>query len=81
MKIEELKGDSSPWIYDGCGPQAKPEELSHDVDVLGLLTSAVINRDGMNTVCMEDGGIERGEVRRWTRGAILAKLDAKAQCL
>lgn len=81
MKIKELKGDGSPWIYDGCGPQAKPEELSRDVNVLGLLTSTVIDGDGMNTVCMEDGGIEGGEARRWTRGAIMAELDAKAECL
>ncbi len=81
MKIEDLKGNSSPWIYDGCRPQAKPDELSCDVDVLGLLTSTVIDGDRMNTVCIEDGGTERGEARRWTRGAIMAELDAKAKWL
>ena len=58
MKVEELKGNCSPWIDDSCRPQAEPEELSCDVDILTVLTSTVINRDRMDTVCMENSRIE-----------------------
>ncbi len=58
MKVEELKGNCSSWIDDSCWPQAEPEELSCDVNILTVLTSAVINRDRMDTVCMKNSRIE-----------------------
>lgn len=72
MKVEELKGNCSPWVDDSCRPQAEPEELSCDVNILTVLTSAVINRDGMDTVCMENSRIEGGEARGRAGSAIMA---------
>lgn len=71
-KIEELKGNCSSWIDDCCRPQAKPEELSCDVEILTILTSAVIKSDGMDTICMENSKIKGGEARGRARSAIMA---------
>lgn len=83
MKIKELKGDYGFWIDYNCRPQAKSEELSCDVDVLGLLTNVVIDGDRMNTFVwrMVELTEERPGGGQGARGTIMAKLDAKAECL
>lgn len=71
-KIEELEGDCSPWIDDSCRPQAEPEELSCDVEILTILTSTVIKSDGMDTICMENSKIKGGEARGRAGSAVMA---------
>lgn len=68
VKVEELTGNFSSWIDKSCRPQAKSEELSCDVDIPIILTSRVINRDRMDTVCMKNSRIVELKVKRQEKG-------------
>ena len=43
------------WIKDYCGPESKSEELGGDIDIDSLSAGAVINIDGADSICVEDG--------------------------
>ncbi len=52
MEVEELDGGCGLWIFDCCWPKSEPKELSCDANVVTLMTSTVINVDGMDAVCV-----------------------------
>lgn len=54
-KVEQVDGCCGLWIKDCCWPESESEEVGGDVDIDGLSASAVINVDGVDSVCVEDG--------------------------
>ena len=54
-KVKQVDGCCSLWIEDCCWPESKCEELGGDIDIDGLSAGAVINIDGADSICVEDG--------------------------
>lgn len=52
VEVKELDGGYGLWIYDYCRPESEPEEVGCDAHVVSLMTSVVINMDGMDASCM-----------------------------
>ena len=54
-KVEQVDGCCGLWIKDCCRPESESEELGGDVDIDGLSAGAVIDVDGVDSICVEDG--------------------------
>lgn len=52
-KVEQVDGGCGLWIEDCCRPESESEELG-GIDIDGLYAGAVIDVDGVDSICVED---------------------------